>query len=412
MAYSELIKNFSKIREYMSQFFIYGFKSRIEYNAKSARSYDNERRRIESWLGDYMSFHQDTNGKNIFIAVDSRSVSHNPLYNAFKAKSFTDNDIMLHFCILDILSDKSEMSIKEISDSIYSNYISRFSDSLLDEATIRNKLKEYEKLGILKSKMKGRELAFSLNETDIDLDSLVDAVAFFSEEDPIGVIGSYILDKYDNAPDYFTFKHHYIFHALESEILYTAFEAIKYHKAVEIEVYSLRKDAVGTNKVLPLKIYISTESGRRYLMVYHYCLKCITFYRLDNIKRISLKETEENYETYCDTANQVSEKMWGVSTGNRGLDHIEMTLFVGSNEQYIVNRLEREKRCGKVIMVDQNHYKFIADVYDALEMMPWIRSFMGRVTRLECSNHSVVTRFYSDVEAMHKLYGGDGDAVQ
>ena len=103
MAYSELIKNFSKIREYMSQFYIYGFKSRNEYNAKSARSYDNERRRIESWLGDYMSFHQNSSGKNIFIAVDSRNVFHNPLYNAFKAKSFTDNDIILHFYIFDIV---------------------------------------------------------------------------------------------------------------------------------------------------------------------------------------------------------------------------------------------------------------------------------------------------------------------
>ncbi|MDE6111557.1 MAG: WYL domain-containing protein, partial [Eubacterium sp.] len=155
MAYSELIKNFAKIREYMSQFFIYGFKSRTEYKDKSARSYDNERRRIESWLGDYMSFHQDVNGKNTFIAVDSRNVSHNPLYNAFKAKSFTDNDIMLHFYILDILSDDSKKSIKVITDTISSDYISRFSDCLLDESTIRKKLKEYEKLGIIKSEKNG-----------------------------------------------------------------------------------------------------------------------------------------------------------------------------------------------------------------------------------------------------------------
>lgn len=72
MAYSELIKNFAKIREYMSQFYVYGFKSRNEYTAKSLRSYDNERRRIESWLGNYMSFHQDSGGRNTFIAVDSR----------------------------------------------------------------------------------------------------------------------------------------------------------------------------------------------------------------------------------------------------------------------------------------------------------------------------------------------------
>ena len=50
MAYSELIKNFNKIRDYMRDFYVYGFKSRDDYTKKSARSYDDEKRRIESWL--------------------------------------------------------------------------------------------------------------------------------------------------------------------------------------------------------------------------------------------------------------------------------------------------------------------------------------------------------------------------
>ena len=94
MAYSELIKNFDRIRDYMRQFYVYGFKSRTEYDKKSARSYDNERRRIESWLGEYMRFRQTPDGKNVFLSVDSRSIPGNPLYNAFKAKSFTAGDVI------------------------------------------------------------------------------------------------------------------------------------------------------------------------------------------------------------------------------------------------------------------------------------------------------------------------------
>lgn len=152
MAYSELIKSFAKIREYMNQFYVYGFKSRSEYTAKSARSYDNERRRIESWIGDYMSFSRDSNGKRTFISVDSRNISHNPLYKAFKAKSFTDNDIMLHFYILDILADGCIKSIREIADTISSDYLSVFDDDYqIDESTVRKKLKEYERRGIITS---------------------------------------------------------------------------------------------------------------------------------------------------------------------------------------------------------------------------------------------------------------------
>lgn len=104
MAYSELVKNFNKIRDYMREFYVYGFKSRDEYTKKSARSYDDERRRMESWLGDYMRFRQTPDGKNVFISIDSRVSRHNPLYKAWKTKSFTDGDITLHFVLFDILS--------------------------------------------------------------------------------------------------------------------------------------------------------------------------------------------------------------------------------------------------------------------------------------------------------------------
>ena len=103
MAYSELIKHFEKVRAYMREFYVYGFKSRSEYNAKSARSYDDERRRLESWLGDYMRFTQTPEGKNVFLSVDSRVTVKNPFYKAWKTKSFTDGDITLHFAIFDVL---------------------------------------------------------------------------------------------------------------------------------------------------------------------------------------------------------------------------------------------------------------------------------------------------------------------
>ena len=115
MAYSELIKNFEKVRAYMREFYVYGFKSRTEYDAKSARSYDDERRRLESWLGDYMHFTQTPEGKNVFLSVDSRVTRKNPFYKAWKAKSFADGDITLHFAIFDILYDpKTKLSLIHI----------------------------------------------------------------------------------------------------------------------------------------------------------------------------------------------------------------------------------------------------------------------------------------------------------
>ncbi|MBQ4064588.1 MAG: WYL domain-containing protein, partial [Clostridia bacterium] len=139
MAYNELIKNFEKIRAYMRDFYVYGFKSRDGYRAKSARSYDDERRRMESWLGDHMSFIRTPEGKNVFISIDSRAIRHNPLYNPWKAKSFTDGDVTLHFILFDILYDPSvKRTLAEIMEEIDERYLAGFNPPMMfDESTVR-----------------------------------------------------------------------------------------------------------------------------------------------------------------------------------------------------------------------------------------------------------------------------------
>ena len=84
----------------------------------------------------------------------------------------------------------------------------------------------------------------------------------------------------------------------------------------------------------------------------------------------------------------------------------------GPEEEFILNRLEREKRCGHIEEIDKYTCKYVADVFDATEMVPWLRTFIGRVVKLECSSKAVEDRFYGDLDAMRKLYGGNEDAVQ
>ena len=169
MAYSELIKNFDKIRDYMRDFYVFGFRTRSDFDEKSKRSYDNERRRVESWLGDAMNFHQDASGKSLFISVDTRSIAHNPLYQAFLAKSFTDTDITLHFYIMDILADGEEHSLREISEGI-AQALSEVQpgDDFPDDATIRNKLREYVSMGLLLSVKIGREVLRDDNVLEVE----------------------------------------------------------------------------------------------------------------------------------------------------------------------------------------------------------------------------------------------------
>ena len=414
MAYSELIKNFEKIRGYMREFYVYGFKSREEYDRKSSRSYDNEKRRIESWLGEYMNFRQDSGGKTVFLSVDNRNVPRNPLYRAFKAKSFTDKDIMLHFYLLDILMEDGTISIRDIVEKISSDYLSAFDcGHEIDESTVRKKLKEYESLGLVKSSKYGRTLCYSRCSDNTDLGSWRDAIDCFSESNPMGVIGSYLLDRLPEQESHFSFKHHYLLHALDSEVLYDLLLAIREHRAVELTSFAVRKNELRQHSILPLKIYVSTQNGRQYLLSYHYRLKQPMFFRMDNIRKVSLGNVEKRMDKYSAFHDIFRQNLWGVSTGvGHSLDHVEMSIRVGHDESYILDRLEREKRCGRIEVVDDHTYKFVADVYDAAEMLPWIRTFTGRIVKLECSNAFVVKRFKEDIAALRLMYGGEPDAVQ
>lgn len=412
MAYNELVKNFERVRDYMREFYVYGFKSRAEYDKKSGRSYDNERRRVESWLGDYMSFQTGQNGKSVFLSVDGRTVRHNPLYRAFKAKSFTAKDITLHFLILDILADGGAMSASQIIDGISSEYLEKVNTEFaFDESTVRKKLKEYVELGLLHVEKVGRETQYRRTEQDaVDLTAWDEAVSFFSEEDPLGVIGSTLLDKGTHQAEYFGGKHRYILYALDSDILCSLLLAIHEHRAVEIMTRGQRSGIERERTLCPLKIYISAQNGRQYLLGYNYGGKRLAFVRIDGISCVKLGNVEKQYGQYQGYAAAFDGNLWGVSSGfDLSLDHLEMTVRVGTGEEYIVQRLEREKRHGSVEAVDEHHYKFTADVYDAFEMLPWLRTFIGRITELQCSDPTVTERFNADIDLMREMYLGGAD---
>lgn len=416
MAYSELIKNFNLIREYMRDFYVFGFKSRDDFTQKSARSYDDEKRRLESWLGDYMRFRQTADGKNVFLSIDSRVSHHNPLYTAWKAKSFTDGDITLHFLLLDVLCVSGDgVTLAQVCDCI-AEYLPD-SARIFDESTVRKKLKEYCDEGIVCTEKRGKTTLYFRTE-NADLTSCNDALDFFSEVAPCGVVGSFLLDKIDSHDQVFAFKHHYITSALDSEIVCSLFEAMHEKRYVTLQTFNRRKDRMAENNVVPLQIMMSVQSGRQYLMAYAPSQKRVTSFRIDNVLSLKTGETCYNFDYLRSLLDKMRDNMWGVSTqsdfGGR-LEHVDFTVKFSDSEQHIYKRLLREKRCGTVEKIDEHTCKFSADVYDVTELIPWIRTFICRITDLHFSNPKIQTQFWDDVHAMYQLYdlyGGDCDDIQ
>ena len=204
--FQELIKSFPKTREYVRDFFVYGFKTRQEFTEKSPRTYDNERRRLESWLAPYVQKDYVPNGANISLAIDSSLLDTNPLFRVWKTKSFTDNDITLHFLILDLLQDGQARTAEEITDSLLSEY-----EALFDIQTVRRKCNAYGKEGLLTKKKAGKAVVFSLDSRLAlwlrSTEQAMDALCFYQMAESFGIIGNEILEQLGGSNQTFRVKH-------------------------------------------------------------------------------------------------------------------------------------------------------------------------------------------------------------
>lgn len=406
MGYSELFKNYADIRGFMRRFYVYGFEKRSEFTDKSVRRYDDERRRLESWLQDYMGFTTDAAGRAYYITLDAALISHNPLYKSWKAKSFTPMDIVLHFYLPDILADGRGRTAAELLEQVCARYLDRFGELVRqpDESTVRNKLNEYVQAGLLQCLRQGRRKLYCLRQEAVDWRGWQAACAFFSEAAPLGEVGSYILDKFAAPCDVFAFKHHFILYTLDSQICCALLDAMRQKQAVTLYVHS----AGGSTRphyVCPLKLYCSTQTGRQYLLAYCYATSWLAFYRLDRIERLEVKRAAADYDSLWQLAEAEAAHIWGAGLGRRGqLEQIAFTVQVAQNEQFIVQRLQRERRCGRVERLDAAHYRFTAEVYDARELLPWVRTFTGRLTAFSCSNRQVRQTFADDLKRMAAYY--------
>ena len=157
---------------------------------------------------------------------------------------------------------------------------------------------------------------------------------------------------------------------------------------------------------MPLRVYISTQNGRQYVLAWHTGKEYLQTFRLDNIRSVRSLDIEENTERYFRDYEMSRNKIWGVSLGDREhTEHLTMVIYAGRGEEYIVRRLEREKRCAGLERLDDYRWRLTAEVFDAKEMIPWIRTFIGRIQNLQCSNPEIEEIFRGDLEAMWDHYG-------
>lgn len=405
--FNELIKHFNKVRSYVRDFYIYGFKTRTDFQQKSRRTYDNERRRIESWFSGYIRYdYNSAHEKAIAITADSNRISVNPLYNVWKTRSFTANDIMLHFFLLDLMQDGTDRTLETITDELLVHY-----QVLFDAQTVRKKLTEYTAIGIFQVKKAGKQHLYS-RRLDNDrkytalLPGLAEAVCFFQAAAPFGFIGSTLLDFYRYHNKNFRFRHDYLVHTLEDEILLPILQAIRQKQLLSLEIRSSRHHRVQMLSGTPLKILVSTQTGRRYVCVRRQDTRRLATYRLDGIQKAEPAGHDPDFEQHLAAFEKNYRYTWGVSFGScREPEQVKFLITLDeAAEGYIITRLEREGRGGTLTRTEPGRYEYSVECWDSAELIPWVKTFTGRIIAFTCSNKSVERRFWQDMQLLQEMY--------
>ena len=427
--FNELIKSFDKTREYLREFFICGYRRRGDFTGKSARTYDDEKRRIESWLrGGEISYTDTPDGRRVSISVDSGHIFENPLWQAYEARSFTDNDIRLHMLLLDLLQDGKPRSIKEIVRILDAEY-----GIFFDEQTVRGKLREYTGEGLLLSEKQGKTAIYRLSPDRIDTfirqyPGLDHALRFFSQSGEFGIIPYQMLRAAGLRNTLFLQKHCFLVHTLEDMLLTDIFDAIGQKRRIVFRIFGRRAranpDAAGTVfRAVPMQVFVSLQTGRRYLACYLPDSSRFHSFRFDYIRTVRLAEPEPDYDRIAAAYQKAVSRVFGISFGQPRRDTAFQELpscplrivftYDPVTEPHIPARLLREKRIGVLEQTAENTFTMTVDAADANEVMQWLKSLIGRVVSVSCPPDApteikaLCMRFQNDIRRMYKMYWGE-----
>lgn len=422
--FQELIKDFNKIRYYARDFFIYGYRSRTEHALKSPRTYDNEKRRLESYLPEMIHWEMGSRGKRVSMRTNPNKVAFNPLHALWETRAFTRNDALLQFLIPDLLRKNPGLSAGQITDQLALQYGEAFSGSKIPDAmTIRNKLKDMTEMGWLRSEKSGKTLTYSLLPSLAEccspplLDALSDLLAFSANMSPLGILGYRLYSRLHGyevpgattgihcSP--FRYRHNYLFHTLDDQILLELLDCMAQGQEVEFHSRSRRTEALVCKRGIPVRILSSARHGRRFVLTYNLQRKYWFTLRLDRIESVKGFHGVEGHAAIRELSHTQMTDSWGISTPFKSEnEEIVVRLAIDEvREKHAITRILREGKHGILTRLGDNAFEYRIQVSDSTEVFPWLRTLISRIVEIEGSNEAAIKRFKGDLTQMARMYG-------
>lgn len=394
------ITSFDIIRKLLRELYLEGFNNYLETENfdKSSRAFYNNLNSIRNFLDErFISSKTNTKKKSSpVISFDTREETENPLFALWKTSNSIASNLSFDFAIMDILEDYPDGInwFSLTSDSFSTKHVhllDKYVSKGTDKKSVRGKLEKLAEAGVIEFSKDKKRIRKTNTKRIKELLSSIEvkqAIQFASETCPLGIIGSFILDSLSNVGSEplntpIHYKHHFVFNSIDYEIMFILLEAINEKTFVEIE-----SERFGLRTIVPLKIFISTQTGRTYIVFWNKSEETLFSENLELILAAQKTDICSEYDLYRKKLSELECHMWGVSfkmEKSGGLEHVRFVIeYLSEKEKrYIPARIKREAITGSVKELDDYHSEFSADIIDSNEMVPWISSFFGRITELD-----------------------------
>lgn len=323
-----------------------------------------------------------------------------------------------------ILSGKKALTIAGIQKELNSRaktFFDRYGKKDLPGKTaLLSRLEKYYlPAGILKKNPQTKRYALSplyLDDLLKRYPGLKNALAFYAEYSPFGMIGSCLMDAENLQDDSIVFKNEYIVQALDAIVLYDVLRMIRDRQCIEVYTEHVSDTMLEKSRVFPIKVLSSATDGRRYLFAYDLTQKKYCTLRLDYIYDIlPCKEDlpELPVDQIIEDGLQTVKHLWASFVGDSTFPvQVRMRNSRPSFEQEIT----REKRTGTVTMDGQGDILFECEVYQPKELATWLLSHMGDVASLEVGRNRkgnkdssrLINRYTTHLKSLHQTYHGAG----
>lgn len=173
------------------------------------------------------------------------------------------------------------------------------------------------------------------------------------------------------------------FNQLDDDQIYKLLIAIHEHRKVSIELYDKKRfhesdSKIELNKkILPVKIMNDVWTGRMMLVCLDLEQNKAHQYRIDYINQITiLDKVTDDVWSKAVQATDIMQYAWSTYENEpASLEQVTIRFHIPEENNYMLERLNREKRSGRLVSHIDQDYIYSFEVTDANDMIPWIRSY-------------------------------------